>query len=49
MKSLSGGLMWFDYATLEKSNDRFLRLGKNFNKKLSIDFILDIGVMKMIS
>ncbi|CAF1041203.1 unnamed protein product [Adineta steineri] len=24
-QSLSGGLMWFDYATLQKSNDRFLR------------------------
>ncbi|CAF2973449.1 unnamed protein product [Rotaria sp. Silwood2] len=24
-KSLSGGLMWFDYGTLQKSNDRFLR------------------------
>ncbi|CAF4518187.1 unnamed protein product [Rotaria sp. Silwood1] len=25
VKSLSGGLMWFDYGTLQKSNDRFLR------------------------
>ncbi|CAF4645071.1 unnamed protein product, partial [Rotaria magnacalcarata] len=24
-KSLSGGLMWFDYGTLQRSNDRFLR------------------------
>jgi hypothetical protein len=24
-KSLSGGLMWFDYHTLQKSRDRFLR------------------------
>jgi hypothetical protein len=24
-KSLSGGLMWFDYDTLQKSHDRFLR------------------------
>lgn len=24
-KSLSGGLMWFDYDTLQKSRDRFLR------------------------
>ena len=24
-KSLSGGLMWFDYGTLKRSNDRFLR------------------------
>lgn len=24
-RSLSGGLMWFDYARLQQSNDRFLR------------------------
>jgi hypothetical protein len=25
VRSLSGGLMWFDYSKLQQSNDRFLR------------------------